>query len=544
MVLSALGTAVLLSLDLSIPQIFLVVALLNLAVAVYITRLLPGALVTGHCRLAAADVLPGRGHRVEAPARGRRAGAHRRQSPVLSGPALIAAYVPEDLTFAIDTFVAKDRMLKYFLSLARTIPIDPTNPLSTRALIEAIRRGEKVVIFPEGRITVTGSLMQVFEGPGMVADKAGARIVPVRLEGAQYSPFSRLRGKVRIRWFPRIRVAFQPPRAVATAAAAQPRAPQLRRPPAVGPDDRHDVREQRLPQDPVPLPARCQGDPRRRLTGCSKTSSATRQSYRSTLVGSFALGRAMAAQTASGEHVGLLLPNAVATVLAFFGLQAHGRVPAMLNFSTGARAMVGGCQAAEVTDRLQLPALHRTGQAAGDSDCRHRGGGDAPALPGRPEAGYRRGGQAAGAGRRPGATPGVSFQLQGPGPGESGCHPLHLRYRRQPQGVVLSHTNLQANRYQVSSMIDFGPRDTVFNVLPLFHSFGLTCGTLLPILSGLKIFLYPSPLHYRIVPEMVYHTSATLLFGTETFLAGYARYANPYDFYSIRYVFTGAERLK
>src|SRR5437588_2935923 len=101
-----------------------------------------------------------------------------------------------------------------------------------------------------------------------------------------------------------------------------------------------------------------------------------------------------------------------------------------------------------------------------------------------------------------------------------------------------------ANCAQAAARIDFGRSYRLFNVLPVFHSFGLTAGTILPLVSGVPIYLYPSPLHYRTVPELIYGVNATIVFGTDTFLAGYARAAHPYDFRSLRYVLAGAEPVR
>jgi len=544
MVLSALGIALMISLDLSIPEIFLVIALLNLAVAIYITRLLPGALVKALVawllHMFYRVEVTGLNHLREAGDRVLIVSNH--QS--FLDPALIAAYVPNDLTFAVNTFVAKNWLFRFFDTLTRVIPIDPTNPLSTRTLIDAVKHGEKVVIFPEGRITVTGSLMKVFEGPGMVADKAEAQIVPVRLEGAQYSPFSRLRGKVRIRWFPKIRVRFLPPQTLSIPPDLRSRSRRAyagRELSALMTNMMFESSHYRQTLFDALLDAvKTHGGSHRVLEDLERKPI----SYRRALTGSFALGRAMARETAPAEPVGLLLPNSVATVLAFFGLHAYGRVPAMLNFSTGARNMVSSCKAAGVKTVYSSRRFIELGKLQETVEVLESAGFSVSYLEDL--------GQTLGTMDKFRAlmaavfAPRLTYRLSGANRDPEGPAVILFTSGTEgtPKGVVLSHTNLHANRFQVASMIDFGPSDIVFNVLPLFHSFGLTCATLLPIFSGIKIFLYPSPLHYRIVPEMVYDTNATLMFGTDTFLSGYGRFASPYDFYSIRYVFTGAEKLK
>jgi len=125
---------------------------------------------------------------------------------------LLAVFLPHKPMFAINTFIAQKWWLKPFFLLANAFPLDPTNPMATKALISEIRKDRKCVIFPEGRITVTGALMKVYEGPGMIADKSGSMILPIRLDGAQYTPMSRLKGKVRTRWFPKITIQILEPR--------------------------------------------------------------------------------------------------------------------------------------------------------------------------------------------------------------------------------------------------------------------------------------------------------------------------------------------
>ena len=539
MVVGAIIAAVLIKLGLSVPEIFLVFGVLNLLAALYSFRLLPETAVkelcAGFLRLL---------YRVELRGIENYAAAGERVVIVANhvsflDPVLIAFFLPGRPTFAVDSFIAQRWWVKPFLPLVDSFSIDPARPLAARSLIKAVEAGRHCVIFPEGRITVTGALMKIYEGPGMIADKADAMILPLRIDGAQYTPFSRLKGKFRRRWFPKITLTLLPPRKLAVDTALRGRARRQ----AIG-LELYDLMTNmvfattnyRRTLFEALLEAR-------HIYGGHQpiVEDIRRQplSYNRLLAGSFALGRELAALSAPGERVGLLLPNSAGAAIAFFALTATGRVPALLNYSTGLAGMRSACRAAEirtiVTARAFLTAAKLEAAAADlgkeirilDLEDLARGIGRAKKL------------AAWGRGLRP-----KFFLPRGIGPEDPAVVLFTSGSEGTPKGVVLSHANILANRYQMGALLDFNPRDVVFNALPIFHSFGLTGGLLLPLLAGVKTFLYPSPLHYRLVPQLAYDSNATIFFGTDTFLAGYARAANAYDFYSLRYVFAGAERVR
>ena len=121
----------------------------------------------------------------------------------------------KDPVFAIDTGWANKWWMKPVVRHMNALPLDPTRPLATRQLIQAVKGGAMLVIFPEGRLTRTGSLMKVYDGPGLIAEKTGVPVVPVRIEGAEATRFSYLTNtQVNRRWFKRIKVTILPPRRV------------------------------------------------------------------------------------------------------------------------------------------------------------------------------------------------------------------------------------------------------------------------------------------------------------------------------------------
>jgi acyl-[acyl-carrier-protein]-phospholipid O-acyltransferase/long-chain-fatty-acid--[acyl-carrier-protein] ligase len=454
---------------------------------------------------------------------------------LIDGP-LLHAILPIDASFAVDTGIAQAWWAKPFLKMIRHYTMDPTKPLAARELIKLVAAGEPVVIFPEGRLTLSGSLMKVYDGAAMIADKADAVVVPVRIEGAQRSHLSYLKqGQIKRVWFPKVTISILPPVKLSVDPALKGKARRNAAGLAL-----QDVMIDAIVKTAMLDHTLFEGlvhAHRDRDTGkvIIEDPLGTKLTYRRLILGAQVLSRKLESGTSIGENVGLLLPNSVGVAVVFMALQSIGRVPAMLNFSAGPVNVLAAMKAAQVRTVLTSKAFIEKGKldkliSAIVEEAKVVYLEDIRATIGLADKV---------SGLLDGTRPRVARDANDPAvilftSGSEGT----------PKGVVLSHRNILANAAQALARVDVNANDRVFNVLPVFHSFGLTGGMMMPLLAGVPIYMYPSPLHYRIVPELIYQTGATILFGTDTFLTGYARSAHAYDFRTLRLVLAGAEAVK
>ena len=455
-------------------------------------------------------------------------------------PLLLGVFLPDDITFAINTQISERWWLKPFLSLSHVFPMNPTQPLSLKALIHHLQNDTKTVIFPEGRITVTGSLMKIYDGTGMVADKSGASILPVRIHGAEYTHFSKLRNIVRLRLFPKITIQILPH---TTIKAKQELRGKSRRK-YCGHILSDIMSEMIFSTSHYHQSIFSSLLEARTIYGGKHTvaEDLERQplSYNTLITRTIAIGNALKNITEAGENVGVFLPNSTKTLNVVLGLQLYGRVPAMLNYSTGSKGMNSACKTAKVKTVLTSHRFIKLAKLDSDAEALAKhlnlvyledlaetisGIDKLKALVQSKTANYW-------------------YEHQKFSPESPAVILFTSGTEGDPKGVVLSHSNILANHNQVRARINFNSQDVVLNFLPMFHSFGFTVGTLLPVLNGMTTFFYPSPLHFSVIPEIAYDIGATIMFGTNTFLASYAKKAHAYDFYNMRYVVAGAEKLQ
>jgi acyl-[acyl-carrier-protein]-phospholipid O-acyltransferase / long-chain-fatty-acid--[acyl-carrier-protein] ligase len=450
----------------------------------------------------------------------------------------IGVCLEDDWRFATSSTTAQlSRIHRFIMVNRRTFPVDMSSPYAVKHMAEYLQRGGRLVLFPEGRMSRTGSLMKLFDGTGFLILKTRAKVITACIRGAGQLPFSRNPNRKRL--FPRVSVHFSgvlaPPDLGQTSVTEGRRRltdwlrdqmirQQFETEMALGPRS-----------VPEAIVQSARERPRRIIL---EDVSLQKLTYRRLLLGADLLAAEWRRLPGPSEpRVGVLLPNVNAMPAVLLSLWKAGKIPAILNYTLGPRILLACARLAGlrqvITSRIFLARAGLLPQPLEDAgievvyleDVRAR------------ISSYQKAAAALKA----------LFRVPTAKPCSPDCPAVILftsGSEGEPKGVELTHGNLLANIRQMLAVIDLMDTDRFFNALPLFHSFGLTVGLLLPLVHGAFVLLYPSPLHYRVVPSAFYNLDCTVFFGTNTFLAGYARKANPYDFHTLRYLFAGAEKLQ
>ncbi len=457
--------------------------------------------------------------------------------------AFLAALLDDDWKFVTSSTTAQTTWLhRKIMVNHRTFPVDPSSPYAAKRMAEFLQGGGRLVLFAEGRITLTGSMMKLFDGTGFLLHKTRARVILCYLRGAVRVPFVRHKGWTQ--WFPTVTAHFSPlldsPKleGISNTVARRRLTAWLR--------DRMLEQQYRVEMEFGPTHVLAAiADTASKLPGKPVLEDINFQplNYRRLMTGVAVLEarwRALLAKTPEGGRVGVLLPNVNAVPVTLLSLWAAGRVPAILNFSTGVPVMKICLDLAGVRQvitsraflekaKLDLAPLVAAGIELVFLEEVRAGVTGGLKLSRLLSNIVSCGGAFRGLSARPDQAAVILFT--------SGSEGI-------PKGVELTHRNLLANVRQITAHLDVTDEERFFNAMPLFHSFGLTTCTLFPLVQGFYVFLYPSPLHYRVIPAVVYEKACTVVVGTNTFLNGYARKAHPYDFNSVKFLVAGAEKLQ
>ncbi|MEO5333833.1 MAG: AMP-binding protein [Magnetococcus sp. YQC-5] len=444
---------------------------------------------------------------------------------------VLASVLPEGAWLALHPQEMPPAWLRTWCHWIHFVPLDPMNPDGIKPLIRHLKNNGVVALFPAGGGLGHGAVGKIADGTARIPELAGVPVAAVLLQGTALWPLGH-------RW-PRINLAVQKPQILTLPHATgeeQRRAARL----AMG-----DLLEQsslNLWNSPNTLwDALCQAASiHKRTTRIVEDSGGTRLSYGTLITRALILGRTLQTFTSQGERVGVLLPTTAGTLVVFFSLQAFGRVPAMLNFTAGPGPVGSACRTAclktVLTSRLFVT------KAGLETLIEHLETvvkviflEDLKPLATRPLnvlAGWL-----------------LSFQPNRVtvAPKTEAVILFTSGSEGDPKGVALSHAALLTNIRQVQVRVGLRilpVQDLMLDVLPLFHAFGLTMAALTPLLSGVRLYLHPSPLDYRAIAELAYLIKPTLMVGTDTFLSGYGRAGHPSDFCALRLVFAGGEPLR
>lgn len=458
---------------------------------------------------------------------------------------LISTFVDQKILFAMNEQWLESRAIRILASLMDVRPLVSSNPLTIKDMVEELKADKLCMVFTHGLVQDGNTRLKIYEGAAMMAYKADAPIVPIQISGARHTFFSRvLKKNANFRLFPKITLKILPPVKLTVDETLPVRQKREKISSQVY-DIVTNMSFDAYDKDTTILEATIQCmEVTGRFKPVLEDTSRKVVNFSAFFLKTFALGQILKSHVGTDARIGILLPTSNACALTVLALHTLGKTPAMINFSSGPTQVVSTCKTVELKKIITahkvislakleplIAVLEENGfqvlyleDMAKTAHWTHKAFGVLGAL--FPRYAYKK---ACGGKASPNDTAAILFTSGSEG---------------MPKAVFLSHKNIMSNCVQLIHRVDLTKEDTILCCLPMFHSFGILAGCFAPLILGIKSVLYPTPLHYRIIPEMCAAVRATIFFATDTFLMGYAKCANPYDFNSLRLVVCGAERLK
>ncbi len=457
-------------------------------------------------------------------------------------PIILFAYLPNNPFFLLHPKLYRNKWIKFFLGHAPKTEFNYMDPANIKKVIQVVNHNRCCVMFPEGMMTDNGDMMKIYEAPVIVADRTNAPFVPIWISGAEFSPFSDTTGYVPHRPLPKIRVKVSKPQSILIQENLKKDRDYLK---SLTYNLLNNLRFEARFRNNVGLfkklvrASKVYGKngvfERRQILDDMKRQP---QTYMDIIIKSHLLGAKFSEFTKNKENVAVILPNSVENVLTFFALSAYNRTPVMLNFSLGSSVVQAMCRTAEVQNIITSRAFIQKAKIETTIESLEKDGLKVSYLEDivlkvkwfekiRAFLAYK-----------------IKYVPVNQNPNDPAVILFTSGSEGSPKAVVLSHANIFSNVVQTSCEAQLHMQDLLFNCLPMFHSFGLTIGTLFPLLTGAKLFLFPSPLQYRTITELLYELKATMMIATDTFYKVYARLSHPYDFRKIRLCIAGAEGVK
>lgn len=449
---------------------------------------------------------------------------------------ILSATQQRRIRFIMERSIYRNRWLNPLFRLMRVIPISANDPpheleASIQLAKQALSDGALVCIFPEQSLTRNGNLLRFKPGIAHILKGTDHPLIPVYIGGGWGSVLSHYYGRLLARLPSRrcsITVIFGKPQpAGAPMFSVRKAVSELAK-------EYFDTKKNKRRC----LPFRFIKTARRRFTKPAISDTTGKDlTFGKALIASILLGNEIGRITQGQDKVGILLPSTVGGALANIAIPMIGKVPVNLNFTASSDAFNSSIEQCGIKTVITArPFIEKLAGKCPEPD-------GAVYIEDLLE-GISHGAKIRALLKALFAPASAICRAQGRSPDDTATIIFSSGSTGQPKGIMLSHHNIISNVEAFGMLLRFSKDDRTCGVLPFFHSFGFTVTLWGPLINGFQAHYHPNPIDGAVITEMIREQKLTMLFATPTFLLTYMAKAKDDDFISLRWIITGAEKLK